>query len=254
MYPLWITPLAAVNKPVHSLLFDTGMFAKFILLILFVISVISWAVMWDRTRLYLRLRKKGEAARSDLNKKGLRAVLASANMYLPSVEGSILVEANRFFLIRENESASLGPGKSAPSEQGSVRQVLRNRLDRRAVEEISELEKYLVFLATTSGVAPFLGLLGTVWGIMSSFLSMGVQGTASIEVVGPGIAEALVTTIAGLGAAIPALVGYNLLGRYLQRLESRIDLFIARIVEGVEEKAALRSVQTGEAAYEKNSV
>jgi biopolymer transport protein TolQ len=66
---------------------------------------------------------------------------------------------------------------------------------------------------------------------MSSFLSMGAQGTASIEVVGPGIAEALVTTIAGLAAAIPALVGYNLLVRQLHRKETRTDLFVSRVVD-----------------------
>jgi biopolymer transport protein TolQ len=73
--------------------------------------------------------------------------------------------------------------------------------------------------------------MGTVWGIMSSFLSMGAQGSASIEVVGPGIAEALVTTIAGLGSAIPALVGYNILVRNVHRKETVIDLFISRVIE-----------------------
>ena len=108
---------------------------------------------------------------------------------------------------------------------------MREVLDRRAINEISGMERHLIFLATTSGVAPFFGLLGTVWGIMSSFLSMGVQGSASIEVVGPGIAEALATTIAGLGAAIPALIGYNLLVRNVHRKETQTDLFISRVID-----------------------
>jgi biopolymer transport protein TolQ len=122
------------------------------------------------------------------------------------------------------------------------------------MEELSEMEKHLIFLATTAAVAPFFGLLGTVWGIMSSFLSMGVQGTASLEVVGPGIAEALVTTIAGLAAAIPALIGYNLLGRHLRRQETRTDLFIARIVDSAGSLNSSNVSQASEAAYEKNPV
>ena len=93
------------------------------------------------------------------------------------------------------------------------------------------MERMLIFLSTTAAAAPFLGLLGTVWGIMSSFLSMGAEGAASLDVVGPGIAEALVTTIAGLGAAIPALIGYNLLLRNVHRKETLVDLFISRIIE-----------------------
>lgn len=228
MYLLWITPLAAIGRSVPSLVLDSGLFAKFILLVLLVISVLSWAIIWDRTRLYLRLRPGGAAARRDLQNKDLRTVLASIKEYHPSVEGSILGETVRFLKKTTYDT----PAGAASTERQSP-QALRNSLDRRAMEEISEMEKHLVFLATTAAVSPFLGLLGTVWGIMSSFLSMGVQGTASLEVVGPGIAEALVTTIAGLAAAIPALIGYNLLGRHLRRQETRTDLFIARIVDSV---------------------
>jgi biopolymer transport protein TolQ len=93
------------------------------------------------------------------------------------------------------------------------------------------MERYLILLATVASASPFLGLLATVWGIMHSFLSMGVGGAASIDVVGPGIAEALVGTIAGLGAAIPALVGYNMYVRRVQKKEAEIDLFISRVAE-----------------------
>ena len=116
------------------------------------------------------------------------------------------------------------------------------------------MEKYLIFLATASGTAPFLGLLGTVWGIMSSFLSMGVQGSASIEVVGPGIAEALITTIAGLGTAIPALVGYNLLARHVRRQETRIELFISRLVDLVLARPPRRPSLGSETSYEKKPI
>ncbi len=229
---LTILPPAAVGSSVFSLIANTGLFAKAILLILFAISVISWAIIWDRTRLYLLLRKQGIQLRDAISKKGLFVAMEEVSSYLPSVEGSILLETKRFMEGKNRERI----GDRDPvvtNDELSQGLTIRSVLDRQAMNEISEMEKYLIFLATTTAVSPFLGLLGTVWGIMSSFLSMGVQGTASIEVVGPGIAEALITTIAGLGAAIPALVGYNILVRHVHRQETRIDLFISRVVEHV---------------------
>jgi biopolymer transport protein TolQ len=93
---------------------------------------------------------------------------------------------------------------------------------------ISEWESYLIFLSTTATVSPFLGLLGTVWGIMSSFLSMGARGSANLYVVGPGIADALITTVFGLGAAIPAVIGYNYIVRVIRRREEKVGLFAVR--------------------------
>ena len=223
--------MAAVGRSVPSLFMGTGTFAKIILLILFVISMISWAIIWDRTRLYLRLRAKGNALRQAISTSGIGALMSSVDKYMPSIEGSILVEASRYVA---NKRSRIRDGRivvDTPAAEEVERAKFREVLDRRALNEISGMERHLVFLATTSAVAPFLGLLGTVWGIMTSFLSMGVQGTASIDVVGPGIAEALATTIAGLGAAIPALIGYNLLVRNVHRKETQTDLFISRVIE-----------------------
>jgi biopolymer transport protein TolQ len=116
-------------------------------------------------------------------------------------------------------------------ETGRIRnvEVLDKYLESGIMQIVSDWESYLVFLATTATVSPFLGLLGTVWGIMSSFLSMGVRGSANLYVVGPGIAEALITTIFGLGAAIPAVVGYNYLLRVIRRKEDGLSIFSARL-------------------------
>jgi biopolymer transport protein TolQ len=222
--------LAAISRSVPSLFTDAGVFAKSILIVLFIISVLSWAIMWDRTRLYLRLRAKAIALHRAVAAKGYAACLREARSFLPSVEGAILLEANRY-LDERGADAERRVVVDGPAAEETERGKLRDVLDRRAINEISEMERHLIFLSTTASAAPFLGLLGTVWGIMSSFLSMGVEGAASIEVVGPGIAEALVTTIAGLAAAIPALVGYNLLVRNVHRKETRVDLFISRLVE-----------------------
>lgn len=226
-----LLPLADISRSVPSLFTDSGAFAKAILLLLFVISVISWAIIWDRTRLFLKLRAKGNALRQAVWNNGASACLADVARHQPSVEGAILAEAKRY--IGTKSSAGTEIVVDNPQLEEVERARMREVLDRRASGEISEMERHLIFLSTTTSVAPFLGLMGTVWGIMSSFVSMGAHGAASIEVVGPGIAEALVTTIAGLAAAIPALIGYNLLVRQVHRKESLVDLFISRLLEQV---------------------
>jgi len=223
-------PFATIARSMPSLFTGTGAFARAILLILFVISVISWAIIWDRTRLYLKLRSRANALRAAVKSSGFSRVMSDARQYMPSIEGAILLEAARYISTsargRDNRIVVANP-----EHEDGERARIRDVLERRALNEIGEMERHLIFLSTTTSVAPFLGLMGTVWGIMSSFVSMGAQGAASIEVVGPGIAEALVTTIAGLAAAIPALIGYNLLVRNVHRRESRVDLFVSRVVE-----------------------
>jgi biopolymer transport protein TolQ len=243
-------PFADFGRSITSLVFGTGFFAKFILLTLFVISVISWAIIWDRTRLYTKLKKGDVRLQAALASQGLKISSDTVRRCLPSIEGALVLETKRTM---EGANRTGGKPPEAADEFDPSRD-LKDLLERRAMAEISEMEKYLIFLATTASVSPFLGLLGTVWGIMSSFLSMGVQGTASIEVIGPGIAEALVTTIAGLGAAIPALVGYNLLIRYVHRQETRVDLFISRVLELIRSENAKNRYSPREKSYEKKPV
>jgi biopolymer transport protein TolQ len=227
---LTVLPFASIARSMPSLFTGAGVFAKIILLLLFVISIITWAIMWDRTRLYLRLRANGNALRKAAS-GGMAAIMSGLNRFLPSIEGAILVEARHHVESQESVDSAGRLVVDSPAEEEVARAKLREVLERRALNEISGMERHLIFLSTTASAAPFLGLLGTVWGIMSSFLSMGAQGSASIEVVGPGIAEALVTTIAGLASAIPALIGYNLLVRQVHRKETIVDLFISRAIE-----------------------
>ena len=234
---------ASLGRSVPSLMFESGFFAKAILLILFVSSVICWAIIYDRIRLYTKLKRGGQKLHSIVASKGLGFSSDTLKSCLPSIEGALLLEAKRYLESNKAGGADAGrPGR------------LKDLLERRAVTEVSEMEKYLVFLATTAAVAPFFGLLGTVWGIATSFLSMGVHGTASIDIVGPGIAEALITTIAGLGAAIPAVIGYNLLLRHVRRQENRIELFLARILELTQTRLAGDDGGKRESNYEENPV
>jgi biopolymer transport protein TolQ len=196
-----------------SLISNAGVLAKSILAILAVLSVVSWTIIVEKFRFFRRLRRESEDFRKRFDASRSLGELSSESKRLPDCPEAKLVA-------------------STWKEMGSNDLVSVSFLDTFLGSEISSLvsewESYLIFLATTATVSPFLGLLGTVWGIMSSFLSMGVRGSASLYVVGPGIAEALITTIFGLGAAIPAVVGYNYILRVIRRKEDRLTSFSAR--------------------------
>jgi biopolymer transport protein TolQ len=110
------------------------------------------------------------------------------------------------------------------TELGGIDNIAR-ALRRATNSEITRLEKYLTFLATTGSTAPFIGLFGTVWGIMTSFKGIGETGSASLAVVAPGIAEALIATAIGLVAAIPAVIGYNHFQYKIRVLIGEMDNF-----------------------------
>jgi biopolymer transport protein TolQ len=220
-----------------ELVFNAGVLAKSILIILLVLSVVSWTIMVEKGRFF---KRSGRQSRRFLKYyqegRSLTELARSAGKLPDSPEASLVAAVY-------NEMAS-----------GEIRSYafLDKFLESRIVGAVSEWESYLIFLATTAAVSPFLGLLGTVWGIMSSFLSMGVRGSANLYVVGPGIAEALITTIFGLGAAIPAVVGYNYILRVIRRKEDELSSFSARFRSHLLERRfadqpqTLSSNETGE--------
>jgi len=120
---------------------------------------------------------------------------------------------------------------TAPSVDGDLRAGLQQRIDRAMAtsinREVGVLERYMIFLATVGSTAPFIGLFGTVWGIMNSFSAIAGSQNTSIAVVAPGIAEALFATAIGLVAAIPAVVAYNKFSTDLSRYHDRLDAFAA---------------------------
>jgi biopolymer transport protein TolQ len=220
----------AMGYSLSEILANTGKFGLVCLVILTAGSVASWGVMIERWRFYRALEKKVRDLKNSIRIKGLPTALVEAETYLPAVEAAVLDEAHLYVSAR-GVNGQLVVDDLAVAE--SERSRLRALLEGRATSALSVMERYLILLATVASASPFLGLLATVWGIMHSFLGMGAAGAASIDVVGPGIAEALVGTIAGLAAAIPALVGYNVYVRRVQHKESEVDLFISRVVEHI---------------------
>ncbi|RMH09648.1 MAG: hypothetical protein D6704_00845 [Nitrospirae bacterium] len=114
------------------------------------------------------------------------------------------------------------------------RRYLENVMHHLVQTQITRQERYLPFLATTGNIAPFIGLLGTVIGVINAFREIGIQGTASIVAVAPGVAEALVATAAGLFAAIPAVVAYNYFLMKVRQTTFRIEAFCLELLEALE--------------------
>jgi biopolymer transport protein TolQ len=128
-------------------------------------------------------------------------------------------------LVRVSRSKKENPsGEALTTELGGVENVSR-AMKRATSVEITKLEKYLTFLATTASAAPFIGLFGTVWGIMNAFRGLSVTHSSSIQAVAPGIAEALIATAVGLAAAIPALMAYNYFVQQTKVLAAEMDNF-----------------------------
>jgi len=207
LHGAWILLLGgATRSTVPALIASAGPFAKALLLVLLAVSVYSWAVIWSRLRLYARVERED---RKFLGAYRRLPAQADSRLVCEQHPGSILA--------RVAMGGQRALEQHPPEAGGSVAlryEIAQRAMDRVSSEESAGLERHVGFLATAGSVSPFIGLMGTVWGVMSSFLNIGAQGSASLVVVAPGIAEALIATVAGLAAAIPAVVAYNhLLGR-----------------------------------------
>jgi len=199
--------LAALGaSEILGLLRDTTLLGKIVLLILYLLSVMSWAVMIDKARTLSAIRK------------GHTEFWRRCESWL----GRSVDSADLDIWCREREDLPLAnlwvEGRSQRTTAG-----VRRIAERVAYAEIEALERYLIVLSTTVTIAPFLGLMGTVWGIMQAFWDMSAMRSANLTVVAPGIAEALITTIAGLSAAIPAVVFYNLFVRKIDLIGNEME-------------------------------
>ena len=208
-----------VRASVPALVASSGLFAKFILLLLLGISVYTWAIIVERLRLYVRVQRED---------RDFLAAFRAARAEEPAPERHPASLLGR--LARVGERALPLPAAGTAVAAGSYERAQR-AMERAATDELARLERHVGFLATAGSVSPFIGLMGTVWGVMSAFLSIGAQGSASLVVVAPGIAEALITTVAGLAAAIPAVVGYNHLLTRLRAISNDGTAFVTEYLD-----------------------
>lgn len=203
--------LLLFQNEVGQLLANTGLVAQIVLLILLIFSVISWAVILRKYQAFKRARRaSAEFLRVFRESKKLSEIKSSAEAH----KESPLVEVflNGYREIEGQVYYTENPGKPRIRSLDSVQRSLQIA----ASSELSRREQWLSFLATTGGITPFIGLFGTVWGIIDAFHGLANATTASLHSVAPGISEALITTAAGLFAAVPAVIAYNY---FLQRIK-----------------------------------
>ena len=210
---------------VLDILEQTGWVARGVLGILLFASLISWALIFQKWGLFGRIRRQ-----SDQFLKIFRATKAGANPQGVISVGSPFAKVYAAGY-RELQSQVT---ESNPHPKIKSLQAVTVAMQLAATDEVRRVERGMSWLATTAGVAPFIGLFGTVWGIIDAFSGLGTAGAASLRAVAPGIAEALVTTAAGLFAAIPALIAYNYFLQDIRDLAQRLDTFALEFAAQVE--------------------
>ena len=222
-----------------QMVLHAGPMVKFVLLLLFFFSLSSWTIIFMKLRLFKRLR--------DENERFLELFSSSREISKVYLETKIFNYSPLAQIFRAGYAEfSRSKMRQGNPDQIKVLQPQQPIMEnvQRAVKKVlstqsSRLERGLTFLATTGNTSPFIGLFGTVWGIMSSFSSIGMRGSASLAVVAPGIAEALIATAAGLAAAIPAVVAFNYFNRRMRASQIEMGNFISDFM-GILERGLIR--------------
>lgn len=210
---------------VFSLLSNADPLVKFTLLVLIVFSVVSWAIIFYK---WNQLRAAQRNSQSFWN------------AFVSTKRTSDLLERRQvckgpLYEIFSTSMDLVNRIKKSPVR--SPREYLIKKLNQTREEEMFKLEQYTPFLATTASTAPFIGLFGTVWGILTAFWAIGKAGSTSLATVGPYISEALVATAVGLAAAIPAVIFYNFFVNRIRTVSKMSELFIDDLVFRIEEDA-----------------
>ena len=209
---------------IFHLITEASFVVQFVMLLLLIVSVASWTFIFSKRKELNRAIEITDefeeqfwsgVALADLYRK-----LAAKDFEPEGIEKIFLAGYKEFSRMRQ--TGNVEPGVQVESAQ----RVMRIELSR----ELERLDEHLAFLATVGSTSPYVGLFGTVWGIMNSFMSLGNVKQATLAQVAPGIAEALIATAMGLFAAIPAVVAYNRFSTRLDRLTGRYELFVEEFV------------------------
>ena len=222
---------------------NAGLMVQCVLLLLLFFSITSWAIILIKYR-YIRKSFKESAEFTDFFWKSRD--LSNAFAKAKQLHGSPLARIFRIGYVELKKMSHSGsqPGPSAsPSPSGQNLSLnarftgtdnVKRALRRATNTEMTRITQMIPFLATTGNTAPFIGLFGTVWGIMNSFIGIGQRGSANLAVVAPGISEALVATAAGLAAAIPAVIAFNFFMNKIRTIETELQSFSADFLNIIE--------------------
>jgi biopolymer transport protein TolQ len=194
---------------VLDLVRQSGWVVQFILYLLVLFSVASWGIIAYKYRQIRTAKRESEKFIEIFwERRNLSSIHDASRELKTSPIGHVFRSGYEELVRVSRTKKESSAGEPLTTELGGVDNVSR-AMKRATSVEITKLEKYLTFLATTASAAPFIGLFGTVWGIMDAFRGLSVTHSSSIQAVAPGIAEALIATAVGLAAAIPALIAYN---------------------------------------------
>jgi biopolymer transport protein TolQ len=190
---------------------ETGLVAKIVLLILLGFSLLSWGIIIAKAGLFRRAQvQSGRFVRAFRRANRLQELSSVSEQFRPSPLVAIFDGA-----VQELQRCGSNPRTQSVHRATQIA----------ASEELTRLENRLTWLATTGSIAPFVGLFGTVWGIIDAFHGLGNAGAATLRAVAPGISEALITTAAGLFAAVPAVIAYNFFLQQIREFAARMDDF-----------------------------
>ena len=212
-----------MSLSIFEIMKHAGMMGKLIMLILLVFSVASWSIVILK---FLMFRKARNSSLDFLDalwdSKTLNEAYDAAREYPLSPEATVFVTGYNE-LKKISAARSAGQATLTLETQLATMDNLKRAVRKAQFLESDRLASSIAILATTGSATPFIGLFGTVWGIMASFQSIGERGSASLAVVAPGISEALVATAAGLAVAIPAVIFYNYFSNKIAEFESNIE-------------------------------
>lgn len=227
-------PVGGDEMSIFSLFLQADIVVKIVMIILIFASIWTWAIIFEKSLRFRRMARLANRFEDAFWSGGsLEELYGRIGQYPADPMSSVFSSAMREW---ERSAGRVSSG-SAVGLQQRIERVMQLTMNR----EIDKLERYLPFLASVGSAAPFVGLFGTVWGIMNSFSSIAATNQTSLAVVAPGIAEALFATALGLVAAIPATLAFNKLssdlGRYAGRLESFAGEFGAIISRQLDDRS-----------------
>jgi biopolymer transport protein TolQ len=221
--PIPYPPALYAGGEILDMISQSGPVAKTVLFILLAFSILSWAIIVSKWNLMRRARtQSGRFVRAFRKAQRLGDMQAVEEQFRPSP----LVGVFHNGYEEARRQATTGGPPNIPALQRAMQIA--------ASEEVTRFERSLPWLAITAAVTPFIGLFGTVWGIIDAFHGLGTAGAATLRAVAPGISEALITTAAGLATAIPAVIAYNLLGHSIREFAARSDDFAMEFLNTVE--------------------
>jgi biopolymer transport protein TolQ len=219
------------------MIFHAGPVGQLVMFTLLIFSLVSWTIVIMKARLFKKVRLDSEDfIETFWSSSNLSEAHKAAAEFVYSPQAAVFVagfnELEKINKIRNRKDESRG--KDTLDMQLATMDNLKRAIRKAESQKISQLGSSLPFLATTGSATPFIGLFGTVWGIMASFHDIGLRGSASLAVVAPGISEALVATAAGLAVAIPAVIFYNYFSNKLDEVDGEIADFSTDFLNLVE--------------------